>query len=944
MMRRLALAALALVLWCSGALAQSNPGLSFGQVPTPAQWNSYFAAKQDYLGAPPLLTTGGTMTGKLTTAASTSALAGFGLPPGSAPTSPTNGDLWTTTAGLFARINGATVGPFTSTATPCPTCAVTNATNIFTAAQTINLNAAALPGAQTGTIIQAGQLDGVTARMELDSFAAASRFTCVRADGTNSSPTTLQNGDEICSINSFGYNGTDVVGPMAAVRTYANQNWSVGANGTYLDIATTPNGSTTLTQVCAFGLAGGVACPGTASGGDKGVGTLNLGTALYIQGTNLLGGTPLFSGVPSFSGGPYFTGLPAIVFNQTSPAARYILSETNNVSRWALVVGDGTAESGANAGTNFQLEAYSDSGSFLQSVLTITRSSGFAKFGSGISVGSGTFWADNLGTTIYTTDGGTNNISGSNPAGRALVVQNILAAAPGTYNGPAAIFGFTSYGPTTNSSDNPSAIYGDLQFNAPYTFTGDGGALKGNAYTIAQLSAVAATAGSNNVVGDVLTISGGTCNTELNVPPQFRVTSINGSGGVTGLLFLGGLGACTVYPTNPVSVTSSNGGATPPTLTLSNASMNVTYLTGVYGRARHQAVGTVTYASSFIADGCYDTGGGVITNCAGVLIVPPYDSNATNSYGLLLNGAFATASIGASSGSLLSIVSSGANITLNAGSNYITHQSATMIGSSASPKSELDVNGGVAIGAYAGATAAPSNGLIVSGNAGFGPANLNWPFTVRYTATPGFVAAVLNQNNSSGDNVMFVGGGPTSGNPSGTAVTMISFQNGNAGSSVGSVTWGTDGVIHYSSSSDRRMKTNIRAMAHGLWQVWQLAAIDYEAIGGSDTASGFAAQELYRVYPQAVTRGDDDGTGELKAGARPWSVDYGRMTPLLARAVQQLLVIVAVLSALVLILALWIGARDRRAIGRGLYLITVRGPVRLVRGAGRRFVTEGRTP
>lgn len=31
-------------------LAQSNPNLQFGQVPTAAQWNSYFSAKQDYRG------------------------------------------------------------------------------------------------------------------------------------------------------------------------------------------------------------------------------------------------------------------------------------------------------------------------------------------------------------------------------------------------------------------------------------------------------------------------------------------------------------------------------------------------------------------------------------------------------------------------------------------------------------------------------------------------------------------------------------------------------------------------------------------------------------------------------------------------------------------------------------------------------------------------------
>lgn len=45
------------------------------------------------------------------TAASTVANAGFSLPHGTAPTSPVDGNLWTTTAGLFVRVNGVTVGP-----------------------------------------------------------------------------------------------------------------------------------------------------------------------------------------------------------------------------------------------------------------------------------------------------------------------------------------------------------------------------------------------------------------------------------------------------------------------------------------------------------------------------------------------------------------------------------------------------------------------------------------------------------------------------------------------------------------------------------------------------------------------------------------------------------------------------------------------------------------
>ncbi len=50
---------------------------------------------------------------RLVTRTSGSGSAGVNLPHGSAPSAPVNGDLWTTTAGLFVRINGVTVGPLT---------------------------------------------------------------------------------------------------------------------------------------------------------------------------------------------------------------------------------------------------------------------------------------------------------------------------------------------------------------------------------------------------------------------------------------------------------------------------------------------------------------------------------------------------------------------------------------------------------------------------------------------------------------------------------------------------------------------------------------------------------------------------------------------------------------------------------------------------------------
>jgi hypothetical protein len=46
--------------------------------------------------------------GKVNTIASTTTNAGFSIPHGTAPSSPVNGDVWSTSSGLFARINSAT--------------------------------------------------------------------------------------------------------------------------------------------------------------------------------------------------------------------------------------------------------------------------------------------------------------------------------------------------------------------------------------------------------------------------------------------------------------------------------------------------------------------------------------------------------------------------------------------------------------------------------------------------------------------------------------------------------------------------------------------------------------------------------------------------------------------------------------------------------------------
>ncbi len=53
----------------------------------------------------------GIVTAPFATKSSTTNAAGFNVTPGSTPSGPVNGDMWSTSSGFFVRVNGATVGP-----------------------------------------------------------------------------------------------------------------------------------------------------------------------------------------------------------------------------------------------------------------------------------------------------------------------------------------------------------------------------------------------------------------------------------------------------------------------------------------------------------------------------------------------------------------------------------------------------------------------------------------------------------------------------------------------------------------------------------------------------------------------------------------------------------------------------------------------------------------
>lgn len=66
-----------------------------------------------------------------------------------------------------------------------------------------------------------------------------------RARGTSLSPSAVQADDVLMALHAQGYNSSAFTTERASITMAASENWTTGANGTYITFATTPNGSQT---------------------------------------------------------------------------------------------------------------------------------------------------------------------------------------------------------------------------------------------------------------------------------------------------------------------------------------------------------------------------------------------------------------------------------------------------------------------------------------------------------------------------------------------------------------------------------------------------------------------------------------------------------------------------------------------------------------------------
>jgi hypothetical protein len=137
--------------------------------------------------------------------------------------------------------------------------------------------------------------------------------------------------------------------------------------------------------------------------------------------------------------------------------------------------------------------------------------------------------------------------------------------------------------------------------------------------------------------------------------------------------------------------------------------------------------------------------------------------------------------------------------------------------------------------------------------------------------------------------------------------TYYSLQSDTTSTSAGvghvvfTVNGGTAGTITtsntttaYNTSSDCRLKENISVADDAGELIDSIEIVKHDWKAGGHTRYGAIAQDLHKVFPEAVAVGDADDVDELKT---PWGVDYSKLVPMLVKEIQSLRARVAQLES-----------------------------------------------
>lgn len=344
-----------------------------------------------------------------------------------------------TLSAVGAEINGSlTIAQITTPSAPATSLSTlyvnitTGVIGCLNAASTncfnVNMSAAAPPTLPaTTTFYVIGAAGGSSRELNI-AYAGTAFSTGARYDGTPASPTAVQAADQLSGYNAIGYDGSVISGPVASFRIFANQTFTSIAHGSYADITTTANGSTTAVEAIRFENDAGITVPSTVTGGDKGAGTINAG-GLFVNGVAVGTGSGTVTSIATnngITGGTITTtgtiGLASVVANTvlgaltaTTPTGLALpsCSTTSSALTWTSGTGFGcntaylatlTIGTTPISGSTTNAILYSD-GTLLQNAAGVTRT----------AAGQLTYTQNALGTT----------------PSDAVILKNTTAAASG---------------------------------------------------------------------------------------------------------------------------------------------------------------------------------------------------------------------------------------------------------------------------------------------------------------------------------------------------------------------------------------------------------------------------------------------------------------------------------------------------------------------------------
>jgi len=624
-------------------------------------------------------------------------------------------------------------------------------------------------------------------------------------------------------------------------------------NGSNPSWATITASSGTVTSIAASGGTTGLSFSGgpvTTSGTLTMAGTLALangGTGLTTVGTNgqvlASNGSVMAWTTPSSGGVTGVSGTAPIVSTGTTTPAISITAATTSAAG-SMSATDKTKLDGiATAATNY---THPTGDGNLHVIATSTTNSGKV-LTAGASAGSLSWTTPTSGTVTSVT--GTSPISVATGTSTPVISLSTVPVASGG-TGATTLTGYVSgngTGAMTAATTIPgSAISGYLPVTAGGTGTTTGPTQGGVIYAI-----------SNVVYGSI------------------------GAGTSGQALLSGGTGA-------PTWSSNING-------TAGNVSGTVAVANGGTGATSATVQGGVIYGSSttVMASTVAGTSGQVLT------------SNGTSAptWSSTLSGNAATATsatnlTGGSAGTIAYQTAAGATSQLTAGtSGYLLKSNGAAAPSWLSTLPVANGGTGTTNGSITGTTAltfaaggtnqnvtlTPSgtgytllNGKVNIGDNQVQPQPPPYTLSVASYNSGQYTARISNFANSISAHGLLIRAG---GNTIPFGATMIGFQNID-GDVIGSITQNAAFTVSYNTSSDRRLKNNIVNTHFGINDLMKIQVRDYvyKADAGKTLTTGFIAQELYDIFPNAVSK-------PAKAEDM-WSVDYGKVTPLLVKAIQ----------------------------------------------------------